>query len=141
MFPHFFNKSSLPTKFRYTTDKYFSTITFAVEDIVKTIQNFDSNIAHGHVNIAIHMLKPYGDSICKPLQIVFSHARLTGACSTEWKKETFGLMHNKAISKRLKFNVLLLHLRFAINFLKDVFLNKMFSFFLANKVTPQTVRF
>ena len=87
MFPHFFNKSSLPTKFGYTTNKYFSTITFAVEDIVKNIQNFDSNIAHGHGNIAIHMLKPYGDSICKPLQIVFSHARLTVACSTEWKKD------------------------------------------------------
>lgn len=95
MFPHFFNKSSLPTKFGYTTDKYFSTITFAVEDIVKTIQNFDSNIA-------IHMLKPYGDSICKPLQIVFSHARLTGACSTEWKKETFGLIHNKSDKQKIK---------------------------------------
>ena len=62
MLPHSQNRS-LPNYINYTTEKRLSIVTLSVEDICKTIQNLDSNKAHGHENISICMLKICGDSL------------------------------------------------------------------------------
>ena len=62
--------------FRYITDKRLSIVTFSVKDIREIIQNVDLKKAHGH-DINIRTLKICGDSICKPLQMVFSQAVLS----------------------------------------------------------------
>ena len=80
------NNSSLPNYINYTTEKRLSTVTISVDDIGKIIQNLDSNKAHGHDNISIRMLKICGNSIYKPLEIIFRQALLTGMYPPDWKK-------------------------------------------------------
>ena len=44
--------------------KRLDTLNCSYNDIEKIIQNVDSNKAHWHVKISIHMIKIYGKSIC-----------------------------------------------------------------------------
>ena len=66
------NHGELPTSLGFGTDKRLSSVTFLAEDIGKINQGLDHNKAHGHDNISIRMLKICGDTICKPLQMIFS---------------------------------------------------------------------
>ena len=50
----------------------------AKEDILRIINNLDSNKAHVHDEISIGMLKICGDSICRPLNIGFKNCLRTG---------------------------------------------------------------
>ena len=65
------NGNSLPSELLLKTDKFLSNITFSSNDILKIIQNLDSEKAHGFDRISIRMLKICGSSICKPLEIIF----------------------------------------------------------------------
>ena len=40
-------------------------------DIAQIISGVNPNKVHGHDMISIHMVKIYGESICKPLEFVF----------------------------------------------------------------------
>ena len=68
------NSSELPLNVHYTTEKRLNTLNFSNNDIEKIIQNLDSNKAHGHDKISIRMIKIWGKSICKPLQISLVNA-------------------------------------------------------------------
>ena len=65
------NGSSLPSELLRKTDKFLSNITFSSDDILKIIENLDSEKAHGHDRISIQMLKICRQSICKSLEIIF----------------------------------------------------------------------
>ena len=41
------------------------------------------------------MLKVYGSSICKPLEMIFKQCIETGAFHSEWKKNKIALIHTK----------------------------------------------
>ena len=68
------NHSELPPGLIFRTDKRLSSVTFSAEDIGKIIQGIDCNKSHGHDNISIRMLKICGDTICKPLEMIFTQA-------------------------------------------------------------------
>ena len=51
---------------------------YILEKIGKTIQNIDSNKAHGYDHISICMLKICVDSIYTPLEMIFKQGLLTG---------------------------------------------------------------
>ena len=55
----------------YLTHNHISSVSFSQDDVAKIIQNLDPNKAHGHDNISICMLKIYGSSIYKPLEVIF----------------------------------------------------------------------
>ena len=93
------NNSSLPNYINYTTEKRLSTVTISVDDIGKIIQNLDSNKGHGHDNISIRMLKICGNSIYKPLEIIFRQALLTGMYPSDWKKGNIAPVQKKETSK------------------------------------------
>ena len=63
-------------------DRCLSLVTFSAGDIGKIIQNLSSDKTHGHdSNITIRMLKICGDTINKPLELIFNQApssRYTG---------------------------------------------------------------
>ena len=80
------NNSELPTSPSFRTDKRLSSVTFSDEDTGKIIQGPDRNKTRGHDNISIHILKICGDSICKPLDIIFSQTLISGSFSSEGKK-------------------------------------------------------
>ena len=48
-----------------------SSITFEINDIEKIIKNLDPNKSHGHDMLSIRMLKLCGESIYKPLNVIF----------------------------------------------------------------------
>ena len=96
------NNSSLPNYINYTTEKRLSTVTISVDDIGKIIQNLDSNKAHGHDNISIRMLKICGNSIYKPLEIIFRQALLTGMYPPDWKKGNIVPVQKKRDKQNIK---------------------------------------
>ena len=109
---------SLPSYINSNIEKRLSTVALSVEIIGQIIQNLDSNKAHCHDNIGIRMLKICGDSICKPLEIIFRQTLLTGMFPSEWKKELF-LFTKNVTSKILKFIAKFLCFQFAVKPVKD----------------------
>ena len=81
---HMANYSEIPSILSSRTYKRLSSVTFSVEDIRKIIQGTDSNKAYGHHNISIRVLKICRDTICKPLEIMFSQALTSGSFPSEW---------------------------------------------------------
>ena len=65
------NSSRLPSKFLKRTVKFISSISFSSNNIARIIRDLGPNKAHGHNMISICMLKICGESISKPLEIIF----------------------------------------------------------------------
>ena len=84
------------------TDSTLSTCHFAKEDILRIINNLDPNKAHGHDEISIRMLKICGDSICRPLNIIFKTCLRTGKFPLEWKKANIVPIHKKGDKQAVK---------------------------------------
>ena len=80
------NGSRLPSELWLKTDKLLSNIIFSSDDILKIIQNLDSEKVHDFDRINIQMLKIYGLSICKTLGIIFKSCLESGIFPLEWKK-------------------------------------------------------
>ena len=95
------NGSVLPSELPLRTDSTLSSCHFTKDDILQTINNLDPNKAHGHDKISIRMLKICGDSICKPLNIIYKTCLRTGKFPLEWKKANIVPIHKKGESKLL----------------------------------------
>ena len=93
------NHSKFPTSLSFRTDKRLSSITFSEKDIGTVSQGLDHNKIHGHDNISIRMLKICGDTICKPLEMIYSQALTSGSFPSEWKKGNIVPIHKKMINK------------------------------------------
>ena len=89
------NGSSLPSELLLKTDKLLSNITFTSDDILKIIQNLDSEKAQGYDTMSIRMLKICGPSICKPLEIIFKSCLESGIFRLGWKKANVVPVHQK----------------------------------------------
>ena len=77
------------------------------------------------------MLKIYGDTICKSLELIFKQALTTGVFPSEWKKGSIAPCYKKDDKKNLKnYRLSTFYLR---KNLKLVF-NETFSFFLAHNL-------
>ena len=96
------NGSFLPSELQLRTDSTLSSCHFAKEDILRIINNLDLNKAQGHDEISIRMLKICGDSICRPLNIIFKTCLRRGKFPMQWKKLILFQFINKVISKLLK---------------------------------------
>ena len=92
------NGSSLPSELLLKTDRFLSNITFSSDDILKIIQNLDSEKVHGFDRISIQMLKTRGPSICKPLEIIFKSCLEKGIFPLERKKANVAPVHKKMIN-------------------------------------------
>ena len=84
------------------TGKSIYAINFSCEDIATLIKNLDPNKAHGYDMISIYMLKLYGKSICKPLDLIFQSCMKQGKFLTAWKKANIVLVHKKRNKQILK---------------------------------------
>ena len=72
------NGSVLPSELPLRTDSSLSSCHFTKDDILRIINNLDPSKAHGHDEISIRMLEICGDSICRPLSIIFKTYFSTG---------------------------------------------------------------
>ena len=128
------NDSKLPSYLNYNTYNRLSTVNFSIDDIKKIIQNLDPNKAHDHDKISIRMLQLCGNSICKPLELVFQQAMESGSFLSEWKKGNVVPIHKKDDKECLKNyrSIFLLPIWGKI-FEKFIF-NEMFKFFIENEL-------
>ena len=90
------NTSKLPTdSFKRANNHVVSTISFNKGDIAKIIKNLNPNKAHGFDMISIRMIKICGESILKPLELIFKSCLENGKFPIEWKKANVVPVHKK----------------------------------------------
>ena len=80
------------------------------------------------------MLKIYGDTICKPLELIFKQALTTGVFLSEWKKGNIVPCYKKGDTQNLKNYGLVSLLPIGRKVFERLIFNEMFSFFLANNL-------
>ena len=136
------NDSKLPSYLNYNTDNRLSTVNFSIDDIAKIIQNLDPNKAHGHDKISIRMLQLCGNSICKPLELIFQQAMESGSFPSEWKKGNVVPIHKKDDKQCLKNYRPISLLPICEKTFENLILNEMFKFFIGNKlISPNQAGF
>ena len=92
----------LPSQLTLLTENSLFKCHFSKKDILQIIRNLDSNKAHGHDMISIHMLKLCGDSICKPLELIFKTCLRNARFPLEWKKANVVPIHKKGDKQTIK---------------------------------------
>ena len=80
------NNITVPERILYRTDASLAKVVSTTDDIANIIKNLDSDKSLSHDNISIRMLKICGESICKPLEIIFRSCLNYGKSLEEWKK-------------------------------------------------------
>ena len=80
------NNSKIPSECSRKSNESLSSINFEINDIEKIITNLDPNKSHGHDMLSIRMLKLCGESIYKPLNLIFKSCLETGQFPSDWKK-------------------------------------------------------
>ena len=131
----------MPSALPLGPDSTLVTCHFAKEDIIRIINNLDPNKAHGHDEISIRILKICGDSICRPLNIIFKTCLLTGKFPLEWKKANIVPIHKKGDKQAVKNYRPVSLLPICGKIFERLLYNEMLNFFLENDDIPKTVRF
>ena len=89
------NNSKLLSVLTVPTESLLESFYFSADHMGDIIKKLDPNKAHGHDMITIHMLKLCGDSIWKPLEIIFKNCLKEGMFPDEWKKANVVTIHKK----------------------------------------------
>ena len=92
------NDSKLPSHLNYKAENCSLTVNFSIDSIAKILQNVDSNKAYGHYKISIRILQLPGNSIRKPLELIFKQSIESGFLPSEWKKGNVVPIHKKTIN-------------------------------------------
>ena len=124
------NRSVLPSQLTILTENSLSKCNFSEKDILQIIRNLDSNKAHGHDMISIRMLKLCGDSICKPLELIFKTCLRNGRFPLEWKKANVVPIHKKDDKQTIKNYLLVSLLPISGKIFERLLYDTMFDFFL-----------
>ena len=128
------NDSKLPSYLNYNTDNRLSTVNFSINNIAKIIQNLDPNKAHGHDMISIRTLQLCGNSICKPLELIFQQALESGSFPSESKKGNLAPIHKKDDKQCLKNHRPISLLPICGKIFEKLIFNEMFKFFIENEL-------
>ena len=94
--------SDIPDEFQPITNYELFDIDFTDQDIMDIISNLNLNKAHGYDNISIRILKIFGKSICKPLELIFRNCLAAGKFPLIWKKANVIPIHKKNEKNLLK---------------------------------------
>ena len=70
--------------------------------ILKKIKNLDPNKSDGHDILSIRIFKLCGESIYKPLNLIFKSCLETGQFPSDWKKGNFVPVFKKGGKQSLK---------------------------------------
>ena len=95
-------KSVLPSKLTLLIENSLSKCNFPKKDILQIIRNSDSSKAHRYDMISSRMLKLCGDSICKPLELIFKTCLRNDRFPLEWKKASVVPIHKKGDKQTIK---------------------------------------
>ena len=147
LFNHFFvnqcsllsNNSVLPTDLPQLTNNCLDSIHFSGSDIAKIISHLDPNKAHDM--LSIQMIKLSGNSICKPLSIIFNDCINEGKFPHEWKKANVVSVHKKGNKQSLKNYRPISLLPICKKIFERLIYNEMFTFFTKNNlISPNQFR-
>ena len=89
------NNSVRPDSVDYISTARLPSINFNNVDILIIIKSLNVNKAHGHDDISIRMIKLCGQSIIKPLSIIFKNCIVNGIFPDIWKKFNIIPVHKK----------------------------------------------
>ena len=93
---------------------------------------------HSHDNISIRMLKVYGPSIFKPLEVIFNQYIETVFFPSEWKKGNIVLIYKKGGKQTSKNYRPVSLLSVFGKILERLLLNELFQFFIESKLISLT---
>ena len=93
------NTSVFPNSFDYISTAKRSSINFNNADILKIIKSLNFNKAHGYNDISVRLIKPCGQSIVKPLSIIFKNCINNGIFPNIWKKSNIIPVHKKCVKQ------------------------------------------
>ena len=93
-----------------------------------------TNKAHGFDMISIHILKLCGESILKPLELIFKSCIESGKLPIEWKKANVVPVHKKCNKQLIENYLPISLLPVCGKILERIFYNKMFEFFPENEL-------
>ena len=96
------NGSLLPN-FVPKTDATISHVTVTKDHIIRIINNFNSNKAHGCDQISVSMLKLCAVEVTVPLQIIFKNCMISGTFPDPWKYANVQPVHKKE-NRQMKTN-------------------------------------
>ena len=128
------NSSVLPNNLAKLTNKSLDTVNFSTDDISKIINNLDPNKAHGHDMLSIRMIKLCGNSICKPLSIIFNDCLKEGKFPSDWKKAHVVPVHKKGDKQCLKNYRPISLLPICSKIFERLIYNELFTFFTDNNL-------
>ena len=129
------NPSKLPTNSFKKANNLLSTILFTKDDIAKTIKNLNPNKVHDFS--CVRMIKICGESIFKPLELIFKSCLKNGKFPIEWEKANVVPVH-KGNNKQLIENYRPISLLPVCGkILERLISNKMFEFFTENELISQ----
>ena len=109
------NNSVLPQ----LTSKCLDSIHFSSSDIVKIISHLDPNKADSHDMLSIQMIKLCGNSICKPLSIIFKDCLSEGKLGNKQSLENYRPISLLPICSKI---------------FEHLIYNEMFTFFTENNL-------
>ena len=89
------NSNVLHNNLAKLTNVSLDTVNFSTGGISKIINNLDLDKAHGHDMLSIRMIKLCGNSICKPLSIIFNDCLKEGKFPSDWEKAHVVPVHKK----------------------------------------------
>ena len=116
------------------TNKCLDSIHFSSSDIAKIISHLNPNKVHGHNMLSIRMIKLCGNSICKPLSIIFNDCLNKGKFPHEWKKANVVPVHKKGNKQSLKNYRPISLLPICSKIFERLIYNEMFTFFTENNL-------
>ena len=131
------NSSKLTIDSFKRANNLLSTISFTKDDIAKIIKNVNPNKAHGFNMISIRMLKICGDSILKPLELIFKSCLENGKFPNEWKKANVVPVHKRNNKQLIENYRPISLLPVCGKILERLIYNKMFEFFTENELISQ----
>ena len=131
------NSSVLPTDFELFRDKSFSNIIFTDNDVGRIISSLDPNKAHGHDMMSIRLLKICGNSINKPLGLIFRACLEHGIFSQIWKKANVVPIHKKNDKQSIRNYRPVSLLPICGNIFERLLYNNMFSFLIENDLVSE----
>ena len=126
------NNSKIPSE-----NEFLSSIAFEINDIEKIIKNLDPNKSHGHDILSIRMLKLCGESIYKPLNLIFKSCLKTGQFLSEWKKANVVPVFKKGDKQLVKNYRPISLLPITGKIFERLLYNQMFGFFMRNDLISQ----
>ena len=134
---HLINNSKIPSECSRNSHESSSSITFEINEIEKIIKNLDPNKSHGHDMLSIRMLKLCGESIYKPLNLIFKSCLETGQFPSDWKKANVVPVFKKGDKQLLKNYRPISLLPIIGKIFERLLYNQMFEFFIRNDLISQ----